>query len=107
MRGRENRMIHAVAQAELFGQLKLRHVFKPFEDQTLFNATCSNQPIAMIAILQGQVIRLHRLPKRHIAQRVKPFGYIVDILKNHHPISISNYWPETKFYEEMSALSCG
>lgn len=92
------RLINAVLQVEGCAQFHDGHVFEPAEDQVGFYLSARNQPVAMIAILQTQVIRRNRVPKRNVVQRHQPLFNILNIFENPHVKSVPDRWFAMQIY---------
>lgn len=82
------RFIYAVFQTERCAQLHDGQVLKPAENEIGGHLSARNQPVAVIAVLQSQVIGRNCVPKPNVLQRLKPLFNILNIFKNYHGKSV-------------------
>lgn len=86
MHRRDGRVTDAVFQAQRFGQFHLGHPFEHAQYQGRVDVPLGNQIVAMVAVLQDQVIGRDCLPEGQIVQRLKPLFYVLNIFENDHAV---------------------
>ncbi|WP_373354479.1 hypothetical protein [Pseudoroseicyclus sp. CXY001] len=85
---RSQRLGYAIRQTESHAHLNDGKILKPVEDQGGVNLSARDQLVAVIAILQVQMIGPDRFPKRDVAQRLQPLFDVLNVLKYNHEIRI-------------------
>ena len=83
------RRYRAAGQAQLLGQFQPRQVLQPVQNGCLIDLPLGDLPVAMIARLQHQIIRLHSKPKAWIVHRLKPVVDILYIVECSHYFTIA------------------
>jgi len=95
------RLINPILQIEGRAQFHHRHIFEPAENEISGNLSARNQPVAVIAVLQSQMIRRNRVPKRNVLQRFKPLFNILNIFKNYHVKSVPDRCFAMQIYDPV------
>jgi hypothetical protein len=96
--------VDAVFQIEGCPQFHGGQSFEPAQDQGSINLSARNQPIAMIAILQAQIIGRNRVPKFEVIQIFQPLFNILNIFKNNHANSVPDRWFAMQMYENYEVM---
>lgn len=93
-------LVSAEWQGKSFAEVADRHALETVEDGLCGNIAARNQPIAVIAICQGEDRPvLHGIPKGVIAQGLQPFFQLFNILKHNHSHIIPQRCFVTQFYQ--------
>lgn len=76
--------MHAAGQVKCYLQLYDGQNLQNFKHELCTNDPARNLPVAMITILQNQMVRRNGLPERKVIERFQPLFHILNILKYDH-----------------------
>jgi len=82
---------NAIVQIKGSSQFHYRKTLQHFEDYLGVHIPARNQPVAMIAILQGEIVGCYRIPEGDVVERCEPFFNVLNVLKNNHGNIIPNH----------------